>query len=203
MINPRTTKGLMAIAALALLIMGGVFFFVRSRASTLPKPKGYFRIDLPTKEYTRYSSPCGASFDLPNYAQVRLFKDRDTPDSCWFNLAFPRLRATLHCTVLPVKNDLASLIRDAYGFAAKHEMKASALKRTPIAVPGHKVYGLMYHIEGMAASQVQFFMTDSTEHFFRGALYFDNKPNPDSIAPVLEFLQADIDRLVQSLTWDQ
>jgi gliding motility-associated lipoprotein GldD len=202
MINPRTGKGLSVIIVLALTIAGVLYFFMRSGNTVLPKPRGYFRIDLPAKEYTRYSSPCGASFDLPNYTQVRLFKDRDTPDSCWFNLAYPRLRATLHCTVLPINKDLSSLIRDAYGFAAKHEMKASALKRTPVVVPEHDVYGLVYTIEGMAASQVQFFLTDSTEHFFRGALYFDNKPNPDSIAPVLEFIQADIDRLIQSLVWE-
>jgi gliding motility-associated lipoprotein GldD len=100
-----------------------------------------------------------------------------------------------------VKNRLPQLIEDAYGFAAKHEMKASALRRTLVSDSLRDVHGIIYDIEGDAASNVQFFLTDSTQHFLRGALYFFNPPNPDSIAPVLAFVRGDIDRLAQTLVW--
>jgi gliding motility-associated lipoprotein GldD len=103
---------------------------------------------------------------------------------------------------MPVNNRLPELIEDAYGFAAKHEMKASALRRTLVSDSLRKVYGIVYDIEGDAASNAQFFLTDSTNHFLRGALYFFNPPNPDSIAPVLSFVRGDINRIAQTLQWD-
>lgn len=167
----------------------------------LPKPKGYFRIDLPEKAYRNYEAKCPLTFDAPEYSSVELFENKMSSDSCWFNIYFKRFNARLHCTYMPVKGDFDALVRDAYGFAISHEVKASALKRTAIQDTERKVYGMIYDIEGDAASQLQFFVTDSTNHFFRGSLYFYNPPNPDSIAPVLQFLKADIVRLVNTMKW--
>lgn len=166
-----------------------------------PKPRGYYRISLPEKSYIHYQTPCDLSFDVPNYSKLEMIRAAQNGDSCWFNLAFPRWNAKLHCTYTKVHNNFDNLIRDSYGFAAKHEMKASALKRTQINYPDKKVYGILYDIEGDAASQIQFFMSDSTSHFFRGSLYFYNPPNPDSIAPVLQFLREDILQITQTLEW--
>jgi len=169
--------------------------------SHTPKPKGYYRIELPVKSYTSYKTPCEVKFDVPNYSKLEMVKSSKEGDSCFFNLTFPKLNAKLHCTYVPVRNNYDILINDSYGFAAKHEIRASALKRTQINFPDKKVYGILYDIEGEAASQVQFFLSDSTSHFFRGSLYFYNPPNADSIAPVLAFLREDIVRLTNSLQW--
>jgi len=167
----------------------------------LPKPKGYFRIDLPEKVYRNYEAKCPLTFDTPEYSSIELFENKMSSDSCWFNIYFKKFNARLHCTYMPVRGDFDALVRDAYGFAISHEMKASALKRTGIQDTERKVYGMIYDIEGEAASQLQFFVTDSTHHFFRGSLYFYNSPNPDSIAPVLQFLKADVVRLVNTMEW--
>lgn len=179
------------------------FCFISCDEEYLPKPKGYFRIDLPEKEYINYDSKCPLSFEVPKYSAVELFENRLSSDSCWFNIYFKRFNARIHCTYMPVKNNFEALIKDAYGFAISHEMKASAMKRTVINDSERKVYGMIYDIEGEAASRLQFFVTDSTGHFFRGALYFFNSPNPDSIQPVLQFLKTDVERIVNSLHWRQ
>ncbi|MFM7727591.1 MAG: gliding motility lipoprotein GldD, partial [Flavobacteriales bacterium] len=134
-------------------------------------------------------------------AQVEIFRDRLSEDSCWFNIYYPKYNARIHCTYMSVKDRLPQLIQDAYGFAAKHEMKASALRRTMVSDTVRNVHGIVYDIEGDAASNAQFFLTDSTDHFLRGALYFFNPPNPDSIAPVLEFVRSDIMHVAQTLEW--
>jgi gliding motility-associated lipoprotein GldD len=167
----------------------------------LPKPQGYFRIDLPEKTYRNYEAKCPLSFDVPEYSAIELFENKMSSDSCWFNIYFKRFNARVHCTYMPVKGDFDALVRDAYGFAISHEVKASALKRTAIQDPERKIYGMIYDIEGDAASQLQFFVTDSANHFFRGSLYFYNSPNPDSIAPVLQFLKEDVVRLVNTMEW--
>lgn len=183
-----------------LLLMVLVFLSACSD-NAIPKPAGYFRIDMPQRNYIPYQTPCGPGMEIPAYTKIELYSERNTADSCWFNLVFPRFKAKVYCTYLPVNGQLDGLIRDAYGFAAKHEMKASAIDRTRFDNDSTDVHGLMYDIQGETASQLQFFLTDSTNHFLRGALYFDNKPNSDSIAPVLDFIREDIKHVIQTIHW--
>jgi gliding motility-associated lipoprotein GldD len=167
----------------------------------VPKPHGYFRIALPEKSYRQYDSSCPLSFEIPQYSRIELFREHMSEDSCWFNIYYPQLKARVHCTYVPVGSNFNNLIRDAYGFAAKHEIKASALRRTMVDDTTRKVFGIIYDIEGEAASPLQFFLTDSTSHFFRGSLYFFNAPNPDSVAPVLAFLREDLLHMAETLQW--
>lgn len=183
------------------LVVAAVYFLWNSSATEIPKPRGYFRIDLPKKNYRIYESNCPLSIEIPSYAKVEIFRNHESADSCWFNIFFPGLNARLHCTYIPVGKNMARLLSDSYGFAAKHEMKASALKRTLVSDDARNVYGIIYDIEGDAASQLQFFLTDSTNHFFRGSLYFFNSPNPDSVSPVLSFIREDLVHLTESITW--
>ncbi len=189
------------LACALVLSVAGWYWFGREETG-VPKPRGYFRIALPESEYRLYDSECPLSMEVSTSAQVELFRDRMSVDSCWFNIYYPKYNARIHCTYMPVNNRLPELIEDAYGFAAKHEMKASALRRTMVSDSLRKVYGIVYDIEGDAASNAQFFLTDSTNHFLRGALYFFNPPNPDSIAPVLSFVRGDINRIAQTLQWN-
>lgn len=183
-------------------ILSLIVLFAACRGEAVPKPRGYFRVTLPEHSYSPFASECDIAMDVPNYAKIEIFKDKISEDSCWFNIQIPRFKATIYCTYFKVNGNLESLIGDSYAFAAKHEMKATALKRTLIHDQENKLNGIIYDIEGEAASQAQFFLTDSTTHFFRGSLYFNNKPNPDSIAPVLEFVRKDIDHMVRSVRWE-
>jgi gliding motility-associated lipoprotein GldD len=169
--------------------------------TSVPKPRAYFRIDLPEQQYRSYESACPLNMEVSTASQIEVFRDRQSADSCWFNIYYPRYNARIHCTYISVGDKFNELINDAYGFAAKHEMKASGLRRTMVSDSTRDVNGIIYDIEGDAASNVQFFLTDSTQHFLRGALYFFNAPNPDSIAPVLNFVRSDIDHIAQTLVW--
>lgn len=197
----RSKRNLVWVLLISAALILGAIFFVLNEPAAIPKPQGFFRIDLPEHDYQRYESECPLTFDLSKAAKAELFRDRLSVDSCWFNIYYPRLNARVHCSYMQVNGRLDALIEDAYGFAAKHEMKASALRRTMISDSLRDVHGIIYDIEGDAASNVQFFLTDSTDHFLRGALYFFNPPNPDSIAPVLQFVRDDIDRIAQTLEW--
>jgi gliding motility-associated lipoprotein GldD len=194
-------KKTIILVAIALLI-GAVVYFVSADSNYLPKPIGYFQIDLPEKKYQDYQTACALTFDIPSYSKVELFRETTSSDTCRFNIWYPRFNARIHCTYLPVGSHYDRLIDEVNDIAWTHEAKASAFKATRIADSERDVYGVVYDIAGDAASQVQFFLTDSTDHFFRGALYFYNRPNPDSIAPVLEFVRQDIDRLIQTVRWN-
>lgn len=163
-----------------------------------PKPRGYFRIELPEKKYQLFQpESCPFNFDIPAYAQVRM----DTSSTCWMNVEFPAFKGTLYLSYKPVSQDLDRLVDDCRSMAMKHTAKASAIEEEEWSDPENKVYGLKYTLKGNSASPTQFWLTDSLHHFIRGSFYFYARPNPDSLAPVMEFLGTDIDRIMDSFRW--
>lgn len=167
----------------------------------VPKPRGYFRIALPEKTYKEYNpSDCPFRFDIPSYSEVtKAPSPRAEP--CWMNIEYPQFRATVYLSYKPVHGDLEKFVEDSRSLSFKHIPKASGIEEQAIADPTNRLFGNIYHVKGSAASSVQFYLTDSTSHFLRGSLYFYAIPNPDSLAPVNEFLSADIDRMVASFRW--
>lgn len=167
-----------------------------------PKPRGYFNIKLPKKAYKTFDEGCAFSFDYPIYAEMIPDSGKDI-QQCWYNLAFPTFNGRLHLTYYDVKSqkEYEGLVEDARTFAFKHTVKANAIDQKLINYPENKVYGIYYAIEGNTASSVQFFLTDSAKHYFRGALYFNERPQYDSIQPVVAFIKKDIDRIISTFKW--
>ena len=165
-----------------------------------PKPRGYFRIDFPEKNYQAYSSDCPFTFEAPVYAFVHT-DDEKNAEPCWLNIDFPRYKGRIHISYKPVHGNLRQYLEDAHTLASKHEIKASSIEEMVIHNDSTHVYGLVYDIEGNAASSLQFYLTDSTTHFLRGALYFIAPPNSDSIAPVVEFIRKDVFKLIKTFRW--
>lgn len=167
-----------------------------------PKPRGYFKIDLPEKKYQTYSGDCPYSFDYPVYASVLPDTNRDAMP-CWLDVAYPQFNGRIHLSYQPVTSakQFNQLIEDARTFAFKHTVKATAIDEGIISYPEKKVYGIYYSIDGNTASAVQFFLTDSTKNYLRGALYFNEQPHLDSIQPVLDFIKKDIDVMIKSFKW--
>jgi gliding motility-associated lipoprotein GldD len=165
-----------------------------------PKRTGYFRIKLPEKQYIKYSAECPFTFDYPVYAQV--VKDDDpSAEPCWLNVVYPRFKAKIYLSYKVVDNNLTQLLDECRTFAIKHEVKASAINENEVVNPKEHIYGLIYDIQGNAASNIQFYLTDSTKNFIRGALYFYTAPNKDSLEPVLQFIKKDVYNMVQSFRW--
>jgi gliding motility-associated lipoprotein GldD len=165
-----------------------------------PKPRGYFRLTFPEKNYVKYDSVCPFTFEIPSYSNV-VNDPYPGAEPCWLNMNFPAFNGTLHLSYKPVNGNINDYLDDTYTLASKHQIKASGIQERMISNDTNNVYGLIYDIEGNAASSVQFFLTDSTRHFIRGALYFNAVPNTDSIAPVVEFLKKDIYHLIGTFKW--
>lgn len=184
-----------------ILISSLVLLFVACTNEPTPKPIGYFRIDLPEKEYRPIDSlPFPFTFDLPQYARVNLERF-EKGDRNFLNLDFLGYGARIHMSYIPIDTNLPRLLDDARSLVFKHVEKAQDINEQLIFNTDKNVYGTYYAIDGNAASGSQFYLTDSTKHFLRGALYFNVKPNFDSIAPVQQFLKKDIEHLINSLEW--
>jgi gliding motility-associated lipoprotein GldD len=167
-----------------------------------PKPRGYFRIDFPKKEYQTYEGGCPFTFEYPKYAIIEPDK-APKAKPCWLNMQFPQFNGTLHLSYEHIlsKKEFNELIEDAHKLSFKHTVKASSIDQGSIRYPDRKIYGIYYTIEGNAASSVQFYLTDSTRNYIRGALYFNTEPRLDSIQPVLTFVKKDVDMMIKSLKW--
>lgn len=167
-----------------------------------PKPRGYHRIEFPAKSYQQYQGDCPYTFDYPGYGNIVPDRSKDARP-CWFDITFPHFNGRIHLSYQPVtsKKVFNQLVEDARSLAFGHTVKATAIDESFISYPEKKVYGILYSIDGNTASSVQFFLTDSTKNYVRGALYFREQPRLDSIQPVLDFLKKDINVFIKSFEW--
>ncbi len=167
-----------------------------------PKPRAYFRIDLPERNYQNFNANCPFSFEYSKYANMTVYNGNQI-ESCWYNIAYPRFNATIHLSYSPIlnKSDLETQLSNSRALVYKHTVKADGIEEIPINYASKKVYGLLYNLSGNSASQTQFYLTDSAKHFVRCALYFNSSPNADSIAPVLTYINEDIEKLILTFKW--
>lgn len=174
----------------------------------VPKPRAYPKVVYPEKAYkVAEQTYCTFSFEQPTYAVLErdsTFFEEKAGSDCWFNLTVPQLDATIHCSYYPVtsRSRFDELINDAFEMANKHNIKANYIEEIPFGSPERRVYGMVYNIDGPTASSYQFYATDSTRHFLRGALYFRTQSRPDSLAPVVAFMKEDVNRLLATLQWN-
>jgi gliding motility-associated lipoprotein GldD len=166
-----------------------------------PRPRGYFRIAMPEKKYELFDpATCPYKFEKPVYSSI-VTDTLEKSEPCWYNVEWDRFKGTLYLSYKPVNGDLQKFIEDSRSLSMKHIAKASGMSEEEINDPSRKVYGNYTFVKGNSASAVQFFLTDSSKHFLRGSLYFYAIPNPDSIAPVLDFVEQDVKHLVNTFQW--
>jgi gliding motility-associated lipoprotein GldD len=155
---------------------------------------------LPQKVYKLYDpEECPFSFEIPVYSHIEPYRD-SVAQPCWKYLLFDQFNGQLFLSYVNASGKLNDYLEESRKLVYKHTVKADAINETFIESKGN-VSGIIYDIGGNAASPVQFFVTDSTRHFLRGALYFNTSPQPDSLAPVIDFLRKDIVRMITTLKW--
>lgn len=166
----------------------------------MPKPKGYLKLEYPEATYKQYTTDCPFTFDVNNMVTVE--KPRGQQQYCGMNLSYSDLKGKIHLTYIGVDEALLkTALRDAQNLTQEHTQKAESIKPFLYENKEQDAYGMVYEIEGNAASPVQFYITDNKKHFLRGAAYFNVKPNYDSILPAAHYLKKDIEVLMESLHW--
>ncbi len=169
--------------------------------SYAPKPRGYYRIDLPEREYRHFDSTFPFTFDYPVYAGISADSSK-MAEPYWINIRYQPFNATLHLSYKVVSGNLTNYLNDAHTLVNKHIPKATAISQREFVDPENRVFGLVFDIRGAdAASPYQFYLTDSISEFVRGALYFNHAPNNDSLVPVIEFLKKDLEHMVNTFRW--
>ncbi len=179
------------------------FIIVSCGDDPLPKPKAYLRLEYPEAKYTRVESDLPFTFDKNFLANDKLtIKKTGSNESYGLDIEYPRLKGTIYLTYKKVdKDNLTTYLRDAQNFTQKHTQKADEIVEQVYENAERKVYGMFYEVGGNAASQSQFYVTDSVNHFLTGSLYFYAKPNYDSILPAADYLKKDIQHIMETVEW--
>ncbi len=189
-----------------IIVLVGLLFGLACNSPFIPKHKGYQSMEFPKKNYAIFNKPnYPYTFEFPVYAQIDdqvAYFGTDKKKDAWLNMRFPNYGATLYISYNKITKPsmIDTLVRDAYTFANNHNNKASFIEDSSFS-NSNGVRGVFFHIGGDVATSYQFFVTDSSRHFFRGALYFDTTPNEDSLAPINAFLFKDMQHLVNSFRW--
>ena len=160
-----------------------------------PKPKAYIKFDFPKKEYEKIVINCPFDFEFPTYSQLK-----KKNDNCLIDIVFPNQNGVLYLSYFALENNLDEHTEQSQKLAYKHNVLADAITEQFYVNDSLKVYGLLYDYDGESATATQFYLTDSVNHFFRGALYFNTEIN-DSILPINNFLKYDIKHLIETFHW--
>ncbi|WP_300564916.1 gliding motility lipoprotein GldD [Flavobacterium sp.] len=161
----------------------------------LPKPKSYLSLNYPEPKYESFDKTCGYTFDYNTLGKVV------EEGNCNFRIEYPSLKATVYLNYKPVNKNIDLLLRDAQKLTYEHVIKADGISEQPYINKERKAFGMFYEVGGNAASQSQFYLTDSTKHFLVGSVYFYAKPNYDSVLPAADYIKTDLRVLMESLKW--
>lgn len=188
----------------AIVLFVTLYLFTAACSSDfVPKPKGFNRIDLAPHAYTSLPDTLPYFFEYSQYAEIQ----RDTTynaERYWLNVYYPEHRANVQLTYKDIDKSqeiLETLLEDSYQLTANHQIKAAAIEERVIGTPSGK-RALVAELSGEVPSQFQFYITDSTNHFLRGALYFQTATQNDSLAPVIEYIKIDMVHMLNTLRWE-
>jgi gliding motility-associated lipoprotein GldD len=189
----------------AILLPTFYFLLTSCNSNYVAKPRGYFKIDFPEKKYQIFDKPgYPYTFEYPVYATVlkdSLFFGEVTENPWWINIDFPQFQGRMYISYKEIgKNKFDTLLNDAFKMTSKHSTKAASIDDSLMATP-NGVHGLFFNVGGDVATANQFFLTDTTKHFLRGALYFNTTPNADSLGIVNSFLVDDVRHLINTFKW--
>lgn len=195
------------VPVLTLLMLVGGSVLVSCNSNFTPKPTGYFKIDFPEKEYQLFNRPdYPYSFEYPVYANVvkdsTYFGDA-TENPWWINVEFPSFNGRIYISYKQVGNHVFdTLVKHAFLLTGKHSSKAYSIDDSLMVTP-NGIHGMFFSVGGDVATAHQFYLTDSTRHFLRGAMYFDATPNADSLGIVNRFILEDMKHLINTFRWKQ
>ncbi len=182
---------------LYILVLISLFLTSCNKEEYIPKPEGQVRLEYLDAKYALFQpSHCPFEFE---YSQIAKITDKEK--NCWYNIDYPKMKGTIYITYSPVNNNIYNLIKEAQKLVNEHKIKANSVKVKSFLYPEKKVYGNIYRLGGESASNIQFYVTDSTKHFLSGNVYFKVQPKPDSLQPAIDYIEKDVIKMIETTTW--
>jgi len=187
-----------------LILLGFILLIVACEQTYTPKPRGYNRLSLPPREYVSLPDSLPYTFEISKAAKI-LRDSSYIAERYWIDLYYPDIKANIQITYKNLNKNtqfLKELVNDSYKLTSKHQIKAYAIEESVVRTPRGKT-AVIAELEGEVPSQFQFFITDSTDNFIRGALYFRTSTKNDSLAPAIEYMKIDAMHMINTLEWKE
>ena len=191
----RNTMNFKTIIALC---SSAIFFVSCNKNDEVAKPLGHVRLEYPKQTYVQFNENVPYTFQYSSFAKPVVGKKLNS-----FNIVYPKMKATIYLTYFPVnsENDLITQIKESERFVQDQTVKASFISPQEFSFPTKHVFGTLYELGGESAINIQFHSTDSTRNFLSGSVYFKTQPKPDSLAPAVNYIKADVKKLLETLEW--
>lgn len=182
-----------------LFIFLGILLFttLSCQDAVTPKPHAFLRLDYPEAQYVTFDSQCPFGFDI----NEEMAKKITIKSGCNITLEYPKMKANIFITYKKIDGDLTTLLRDAQKLTYEHVIKADDITEIPFVNKQSRTYGMFYKVGGNAATNAQFYLTDSINHFITGSAYFYARPNFDSIMPANSYIINDMQRMMETVYW--
>lgn len=185
------------------LIVVIVLFYLsgcKKEPTVTPKPKGYFRLDLPAQQYRVFDT-----IDLPftfQYSSAANYTFEKKNDAMWIHVRYPQLKAVLEMTYIPVNHNFRELLLNDEELVKVHYVKADNVENSYVKDDSASLYGKIYDISGKeVACPLQFWLSDTTHHYLHSSLYFEFSPNNDSLQPVIQYIRNDVMKMINTFEW--
>lgn len=195
-LNMNKSFPIFIICLLFLVLMSGC---AKKQVAT-PKPKGYFRIEMPRHNYRPFdTSALPFTFSYADIAQCE-FHNQDTVQ--WLLVKYPRQKARIELSYQRILGNAEALILQDKQFVEMHFVKADNVENSDIFDSVSNMYGIFTDIEGRdVACPLHFWVSDMKRNYVRGTLYFEFAPNNDSVQPVIDYIREDALKMIETFEW--
>ncbi len=179
----------------------------RKTQDPIPLPRAYPKITFPEKSYQKFDEIyCPLSFERPSYTNIKQdnrFFGENSEHDCWFDLHIESFNGDIHCSYKQLKSydDYEKSVSDAFRLSNKHVKRADYIEEI-VFTNEQGCSGILFLMDGPTATPAQFFVTDTSEHFFRASLYLNAEVNRDSTKPIYDFLLEDMQRMIETFQWE-
>lgn len=172
-----------------------IYLLIACKSDVLPKPSSQLRLDYDVPKYQMFDQKTPYNLEINKQAELASKGNGN------YEIHYPKMKATLYISYKQVAGNIGGLLRDAQNLTYKHVVKADDITEQPFINKRDKVYGMFYDVNGNAATNAQFYVTDSSKHFVTCSVYFYAKPNFDSILPAVDYLKKDMRHAIESFKW--
>ncbi|WP_395090713.1 gliding motility lipoprotein GldD [Vaginella massiliensis] len=173
--------------------------FVACNQNEQAKPLGEVRLEYPKAKYQKFDTECPYTFEYSTLAKPMLSRK----GACQYTIHYPKMKANIFLTYFRLRSreDLIEKIKESEKFVQEQTIKASYISPREFSYPAHRVYGTLFELGGESAINYKFHVTDSVKNFISGSVYFSAKPNPDSLAPAVQYIEKDVMKLIETTQW--
>ncbi len=169
----------------------------------LPKQSAYLRLDYPMPEYKLIDNIDFPFFFESNTKLSEISDIQINPESIDFIINYNKLNAQINFQYKNVNSNekLYAYIFDLKRTIETHSTIANSVRIKDYSLRDKNIFGRIFDLSGNVASPYQFYLTDSTNNIISGLVYFNVKPNYDSILPAINYIERDIIHLIESFDW--